>query len=591
MAVDKRLDVSRVWCGSICFIGETEAFSIMHYGSKKVLGFAKKPGFRKCLECVDIYATLSSCFDTMTGKPVKFITDPAKVFWGKECVGFYNDHDIEHAPYKGKFQNQRIENFHGRLKGFLVSYFFNRLMPDENVKRLFWSTLEAKKPGCKSKVLKMSLKQRTQNRLVRDVVFSLDVFQDELDNWLLKAVEDINGLPYQKTGFLSELSISEVDVYLNFNPAIIPGTSYPGSKIIEEISSENIEPTDLAYDKALESLDMNSENFSNLLKRLREDPDGQVKLMVFGFKSILAKVEQGKGEILTELEQERQEKMALNTRLNELLMEYKETKQKLDEVMRQVSKVQAEEEIKQRRRLQRKNRVRRLPLTPIDLDFFLKFMSDTKSKRHRFLVCRLRLCLLMLFLTGLPVGDLGQFKVEHLKPLLGRKRKGRKTPRGLVVWLGKQKKMHRIPLTPAGEKLASQFEKDFKIFLDLVDKNLEARLTCNVSKPIKPIAREHLTRSLNMALKQYDTETTVYRTDSFRRGYIKHFYKSTGDLQFVSKMVGHAKIETTSQYTDLDDTDVMDGLIRYGLVEKGVEDQEATERQENEGDNFKPCVE
>ena len=411
-------------------------------------------------------------------------------------------------------------------------------------------------------------------------------------------MEDINGLPYQKTGFLSELSISEVDVYLNFKAAIIPGTSYPGSKSIEEISSENIEPTDLAYVKALESLDMNSENFSNLLKRLREDPDGQAKLMVFGFKSILAKVEQGKSEILTELEQEkkekqveRQEKMALNTRLNELLMEYKETKQKLDEVVVQVSKVQAEEEIKQRRRLQRKNRVRRLPLTPIDLDFFLKFMSDTKSKRHRFLVCRLRLCLLMLFLTGLRVGDLGQFKVEHLKPLLGRKRKGRKTPRGLVVWLGKQKKMHRIPLTPAGEKLASQFEKDFEIFLDFVDKNLEARLTCNVSKPIKPIAREHLTRSLNMALKQYDTETTVYRTDSFRRGYIKHFYKSTGDLQFVSKMVGHAKIETTSQYTDLDDTDVMDGLIRYGLVEKGVEDQEATERQENEGDNFKPCVE
>ena len=105
MAVDKRLDVSRVWCGSICFIGETEAFSIMHYGSKKVLGFAKKPGFRKGLECVDIYATLSSCFDTMTGKPVKFITDPAKVFRGKECVDFYNTHDIEHAPYKGKFQN------------------------------------------------------------------------------------------------------------------------------------------------------------------------------------------------------------------------------------------------------------------------------------------------------------------------------------------------------------------------------------------------------------------------------------------------------------------------------------------------------
>ena len=49
-------------------------------------------------------------------------------------------------------------------------------MPDENVKRLFWSTLEAKKPGCKSKVLKMSRKQRTQNRLVRDVVFSLDAF-------------------------------------------------------------------------------------------------------------------------------------------------------------------------------------------------------------------------------------------------------------------------------------------------------------------------------------------------------------------------------------------------------------------------------
>lgn len=92
----------------------------MNYGTKKVLGYVVKFGH---INSDDVYAVLDLCKETHKKTPGYFRVDQAKIFSSKNLLDFYESHNIIYSPYKGRLNNQPIENFHGRLKSCLTQYF------------------------------------------------------------------------------------------------------------------------------------------------------------------------------------------------------------------------------------------------------------------------------------------------------------------------------------------------------------------------------------------------------------------------------------------------------------------------------------
>lgn len=366
MRVVESDNVSRVWCADICVLGKTEVFRVMNYGSKKILGFCMKQ--EGSLVAEEIFLVLNAVLETATLAPDVFLTDQGKVFKSEILIAFYGLHCIKHEAQGGKFQNNRIENFHGRVKGLLVKFFFTRVGLTGLIGKSFWSSLEERGVNI-GFIKKLSYAQRANRKDVRKAVFSLPVFQEKLKDWFSEAVEFLNDEPYQLTGGLSKFSPSQVDTYLYHKPAAIPGpnVSRPALEVLQDVASTSLTRTGIAYDKALEMLSPSDENFQALLERIRLDPDGQVKLLLMGFSRVLNKIEQGNEAVISEVRKTNVEvrksnaelkayNAELEDKLDAVLRLYADVKAKLDALLQeQKSKPAGEEE----RRVKGKNRQRR----------------------------------------------------------------------------------------------------------------------------------------------------------------------------------------------------------------------------------------
>ena len=91
---------------------------------------------------------------------------------------------------------------------------------------------------------------------------------------------------------------------------------------------------------------------------------------------------------------------------------------------------------------------------------------------------------------------------------------------------------------------------DFEL-LQLFKKSDSYIFTAENSK--KPLAREAFTNLINKFLK--DCSRRMDRnpnlsSHSFRVGFIRQLWRDTKDIEFVRQAIGHAKIDTTSQYVE-----------------------------------------
>lgn len=67
----------------------------------------------------------------------------------------------------------------------------------------------------------------------------------------------------------------------------------------------------------------------------------------------------------------------------------------------------------------------------------------------------------------------------------------------------------------------------------------------------KPLEREAFTASINKFIKastQKIEGNPNLSSHSFRIGFITKLWRDTNDIEFVRQAIGHAKIDTTSQY-------------------------------------------
>lgn len=99
-------------------------------------------------------------------------------------------------------------------------------------------------------------------------------------------------------------------------------------------------------------------------------------------------------------------------------------------------------------------------------------------------------------------------------------------------------------------KIIKDRRSDFE-FLELFKDSDSYIFTAENSK--KPLSREAFTNLINKFIKdcarKIDQNPRI-SSHSFRVGFIIQFCRDTNNIEFVHQVIGHAKINTTSQYVE-----------------------------------------
>ena len=101
-----------------------------------------------------------------------------------------------------------------------------------------------------------------------------------------------------------------------------------------------------------------------------------------------------------------------------------------------------------------------------------------------------------------------------------------------------------------GSRIMQERGSDFEL-MQLVKDRDSYIFTAENSK--KPLAREAFTNLINKFLKDCSRrmdQNPNLSSHSFRVGFITQLWRDTNDIEFVRQAIGHAKIDTTSQYVE-----------------------------------------
>ena len=190
-----------------------------------------------------------------------------------------------------------------------------------------------------------------------------------------------------------------------------------------------------------------------------------------------------------------------------------------------------------------KNR-RRLPKRePITAEIYDSLIQSSQKCKYSNLYqsARLRLVLALLFVTGIRISELLPLKMNQVESLnhwvsIDRAKRGPAN--------------HKAFLTKEGSRIMRERRSDFEL-LQLFKKSDSYIFTAENSE--KPLAREAFTNLINKFIKncsrRMDRNPNL-SSHSFRVGFITQLWKDTNDIEFVRQAIGHAKIDTISQYVE-----------------------------------------
>jgi site-specific recombinase XerD len=155
----------------------------------------------------------------------------------------------------------------------------------------------------------------------------------------------------------------------------------------------------------------------------------------------------------------------------------------------------------------------------------------------------LRLALALLFVTGIRISELLPLKMNQVESLF--------TNHWISIDRPKRGPAnHKAFLTKEGSRIMRERRSDFEL-MQLFKKSDSYIFTAENSN--KPLAREAFTNLINKFIK--DCSRRIDRnpnlsSHSFRVGFIRQLWRDTSDIEFVRQALGHAKIDTTSQYLE-----------------------------------------
>ena len=209
------------------------------------------------------------------------------------------------------------------------------------------------------------------------------------------------------------------------------------------------------------------------------------------------------------------------------------------------------EERKERERLieekkeKRRNQKRLPKREPITIEIYDSLIQSSQKFKYSNLYqsARLRLALALLLVTGIRISELLPLKMKEVESLF--------TNHWISIDRAKRGPAnHKAFLTKEGSRIMRERRSDFEL-LQLFKKSDSYIFTAENSK--KPLAREAFTNLINKFMK--DCSRRMDRnpnlsSHSFRVGFITQLWRDTNDIEFVRQAIGHAKIDTTSQYVE-----------------------------------------
>jgi len=296
-----------------------------------------------------------------------------------------------------------------------------------------------------------------------------------------------------------------------------------GVDLIEKVESE--------LTKIIDSDVGRNEKFTKLFSLMAEGHVETQSIMKEGFVGLAIQ----NAELNAELKDQNK---ALEDQLNQL-------QDQLEIVTQELQERKEQERLLEEKKEKRKNQKRLPKREPITAEIYDSLIQNSQKFKYSNLYqsARLRLALALLLVTGIRISELLPLKMKQVESLF--------TKNWISIDRAKRGPAnHKAFLTKEGSKIMKERRSDFE-FLQLFKDSDSYIFTAENSK--KPLAREAFTNLINKFMKdcarQMDQNPYI-SSHSFRVGFITQLWRDTNDIEFVRQAIGHAKIDTTSQYVE-----------------------------------------
>jgi len=301
--------------------------------------------------------------------------------------------------------------------------------------------------------------------------------------------------------------------------------------MIFKVSGDSLQKVGSEFTKIIDSDVGRNEKLKQLFSLMAEGHVETQFIMKKGFVGLAIQ----NAELNAELKDQNK---ALEEQLNQL-------QEQLEIVTQELQERKERERLMQEKKEKRKNRKRLSKREPITVEIYDSLIKSSRKLKYSNLYqsARLRLALALLLVTGIRISELLPLKMNQVESLF--------TKHWINIDRAKRGPAnHKAFLTKEGAKIMKERRSDFE-FLELFKDSDSYIFTAENSK--KPLSREAFTNLINKFIKdcarKMDQNPHI-SSHSFRVGFITQLWRDTNDIEFVRQAIGHAKINTTSQYVE-----------------------------------------
>ena len=246
---------------------------------------------------------------------------------------------------------------------------------------------------------------------------------------------------------------------------------------------------------------------------------------------------------------------------SELLNKNESLNQSLKALQQRAAAQDAEEQAKKERRQKYKNRKRLPPRDLIEFDEFKAVIMTVDTTIPRLKPVRTRVCLAIMYITGMRISELRHVTWAHVTRLYSRDKPS------LRVYENKTRKWRHAYLQQRGIEVLKLIKDDFVTMRKLLQtyakqtntgteqaiQKGEFFITGTQESPFKPCSRELLTRSVNGTLNQFfQGKDKNIKSHSFRASYINNNWDDVKDAFLVRALINHSSTSVTDHYIKSD---------------------------------------
>lgn len=521
-----------LWTSDITLVGKAQCLAILDIATRKVLAFAfkitKSSSGRTIAnfssrECIDIAAYAMEKHNV----PSIFHADRALCYTGSEFKRFLELQGIQQSTDDKvlvRFGNQVSERFNRTIKGLAKKSISHYLSLDDRASKKALNKTNAIPDNDYIALLNQCV--HTYNSHAHSLL--LGETPSEMEGALLHA--ELNqirrDIPLEQTntettsqGLTFEASLRSqgtTDILEPLKP-LLAITGSEDAKLIRQLRERAV----IEY----------NEHWEAFTKAL-------VNQFLLAFKSLEGTVSASKDEVIS----------TLSLQLKEYQLEIVQYKQVVEKQAQDIQFLVAKEaqrevelEKAKAKREARKNRKRRAindaachPEFTAAIDVVNQLEYRSEFARHRDIVS-----LLLLYLTGMRIGELEYCTVANLEALL--------TPGELELIVKKATNKRR---TVDIDEACCRLAHCFKDSIEALQLNKDAQqLVITAQGKLKPLSRTWNNGRINkiLVLVSKRLKKTI-RANSFRIGHITLMAQVFG-LETASKLVGHSRVDTTQIYT------------------------------------------